>query len=81
MFIKITYTYCENESYPGSSPAGGPVVPSPLISTCLAARLLHTFNIVFKRCDPLVIFGPPRCEMLATGLILPLHWILVVSLS
>jgi len=37
--------------------------------SCLASLLLHTSNIVFKECGPLVVFGPPCCEILATGLI------------
>jgi len=32
------------------------------------SRLLHTSNILFKKRAPLMIFGFPGCEILATGL-------------
>jgi len=34
----------------------------------LAPRLLHTSNIAFQNVCPLVVFGPPCCQILATGL-------------
>jgi len=32
-------------------------------------RLLHTSNIAFKNAAPYVLFVPPCCEILATGLV------------
>jgi len=43
-----------------------------------APRLLHTFNIVLKKMGPSVVFVPPCCEILTTGLawtrFLVCHW-------
>jgi len=51
----------------GSSSAGGQWCLAPpfkicALISCLAPRLLHTSNIVFKKCFPLVVFVPPAAK-------------------
>jgi len=36
--------------------------------SCSVPLLLHISNIVFENVPPLVVFGAPSCEILATGL-------------
>jgi len=45
------------------------------------AQLLHTSIIVLKECAPRMTFGPPCCEILATGLSTHSKFIIYVDLA
>jgi len=61
-------------SIPGRRQQRGQWFPPPHLKSvppvsCLDLQLLHTSNIVLKKCSPPLWFlAPPRCEILATGL-------------
>jgi len=70
-------------SEPGPSPAGGPVMPGPPFKFC--APPFHVWFTGccihpiwrFKNVVPLLVFGPPCCEILWTGL----GWTIVAEIS
>jgi len=59
----------------GRRQRGGAVVPAPPFEICaphlmFGPRLLHTVHLILlKMWPPLVVFGPPCCEIMATSLI------------
>ena len=67
--------YMQGRRQRGSSDAPPSHLKSVPSISCLARRLLHTSNTVFLKCGPPsgfwplhLVFGPPCCYILATGL-------------
>ena len=59
----------------GRHQRGGQWCPVPQLNSvhplsCLVPRLMHSFNIIFKKCGPSLWFWPPCCKTLAMGLLI-----------